>query len=390
MSAFKVVDMLTDAEFKERISKFTFSYDLSEVVYTRYVDRVKVTCPKHGTKHVLPQSLLDGKDCRRCSAEKLGAAKRLSVEDAIKQAKEKHGDTYDFSKATFVTQKDKWTLICKIHGEFKQQAILTIAGKGCFKCAAIRKGKARTLSQTEAIRRARLANPELDFSKATYVHANKKWLLGCKVHGYFRQRPSGTWMGYGCKKCGMIGKTLIPYSEFLERLAAVHGDKYTVVNDEYYGLTKPIKMLCKTHGEWDAVGNRIVLNKTGCGACYHGGVPKLVYFFMLKTQDGFGVKIGITKDIVGRRTKLTSDFGYRPLLLGHILFDDGGHAFKLEQFLLTRTGDREVIPLLKIQNTEETRKFSSMDEFKSVIGSLVNEWKEGYTLYKSIDEKWYI
>lgn len=395
MSAFKVVDVMTDAEFKERISKFTFSYDLSEVKYTRYEDKVKVTCPKHGTKMVPPQCLLEGRDCQKCSAVKRWAARRLvarrlTVEDAIKQAKEKHGDTYDFSKATFVSHKDKWTLICKVHGEFRQRPEATIAGRGCKKCAAIRKGKVRTLSHTEAIRRAKIANPELDFSRAIYMHSSKKWLVGCKTHGFFPQRPVSTWLGRGCKRCSGTGKRLIPYSEFLVRLANVHGDKYLVVNDEYQGISKPIKMRCKIHGDWDTFGERLVINKSGCEACHHGGVPKLVYFFMLKTQDGFGVKIGLTKDILNRRYQLTRDFGYRPLLLGHILFDDGGHAFKLEQFLLEETGNREVIPLLKNKNTEETRKFSSMDEFKSVIGSLVNEWKEGYTLYKSIDEKWYI
>ncbi len=381
---------LSHDEFITRVKAFNLVYDLSEVKYINYGTKVIVTCKVHGRKEVSPQSLLEGRDCQKCAAVKRWEAKLISVSDAITKAKELHGDKYDFSKATFRVLKDKWILTCSKHGDFRPTVEATLKGKGCFKCAGERKGIARRVSQHEAIRRAKEASPELDFSKAVYITALTKWDVYCNVHGKIEQLPSGSWQGFGCKKCSHAGINLGTLEEFMARLKTVHGDKYSVISETFTGTSKPLTMVCHKHGPWDTFGHRIVSNKVGCAACIHSSVPKLVYFFMLKTETGFGVKIGITKDIPSRKHCLTYDIGYRPLLIGHILFDDGGHAYKLEQFLLTQTGDKEVIPLLNNKNTEETRKFASMEDFKETIGSLVSEWKTTYKFYKTMDEIWYI
>ena len=43
---------------------------------------------------------------------------KITTESWIQQAKEIHGDRYDYSKVNYVNAKTKITIICPIHGEF--------------------------------------------------------------------------------------------------------------------------------------------------------------------------------------------------------------------------------------------------------------------------------
>ena len=59
--------------------------------------------------------------------------KKLTTEEFIKRAKEKHGDKYDYSKAEYINNRTKICIICPTHGEFWQTAGSHILGNGCSK-----------------------------------------------------------------------------------------------------------------------------------------------------------------------------------------------------------------------------------------------------------------
>ena len=61
-------------------------------------------------------------------------SKRLTTEEFIKRAKEKHGDKYDYSKVKYLNSYTKVCIICPIHGEFWQTPNDHINGKGCKWC----------------------------------------------------------------------------------------------------------------------------------------------------------------------------------------------------------------------------------------------------------------
>ena len=48
--------------------------------------------------------------------------KKKTKEEFIKEATEKHGDKYDYSKVHYVNSKTKVCIICPEHGEFWQEA----------------------------------------------------------------------------------------------------------------------------------------------------------------------------------------------------------------------------------------------------------------------------
>lgn len=60
---------------------------------------------------------------------------RKSTTQFILEAKNTHGDKYDYSKVEYTTNKDKVCIICPIHGEFWQRPADHIsAAHGCPKC----------------------------------------------------------------------------------------------------------------------------------------------------------------------------------------------------------------------------------------------------------------
>ncbi len=56
-------------------------------------------------------------------------------ETFLRLSKEKHGNTYDYSKAQFIKYGQTVTINCKEHGEFEQQPGVHATGVGCEKCA---------------------------------------------------------------------------------------------------------------------------------------------------------------------------------------------------------------------------------------------------------------
>ena len=63
--------------------------------------------------------------------------KKLTTEEFIRRAREKHGDTYDYSNSMYTGIFDKIEIICHVHGSFVQTAHDHLYG-GCTKCVIIK------------------------------------------------------------------------------------------------------------------------------------------------------------------------------------------------------------------------------------------------------------
>jgi len=60
---------------------------------------------------------------------------KLSTYEFIKRSIEIHNSKYLYDKVVYESEKNKVTIICKIHGEFKQSASVHLRGSGCKKCS---------------------------------------------------------------------------------------------------------------------------------------------------------------------------------------------------------------------------------------------------------------
>jgi len=130
--------MLSLATVLERFKKVHGTrYGYSDFTYKNRNTKGIIICDVHGPFAQTSENHYKGKGCPGCSRNR-----RLTTEVFIKNAKEVHGDRYDYSKVSFINAKTKVELICKEHGSFWQTSGTHINTRhGCLKCAQARTRK---------------------------------------------------------------------------------------------------------------------------------------------------------------------------------------------------------------------------------------------------------
>lgn len=109
-------------------------YDYSKTVFINTNTKVCIICPKHGEFWQLPYNHLSGEGCSKCRYDQVSLKNKSNLETFITKAQEIHDNKYDYSKATYVLNNVKTTIICPIHGEFKQTPQAHLSGEGCPMC----------------------------------------------------------------------------------------------------------------------------------------------------------------------------------------------------------------------------------------------------------------
>ena len=174
-------------------------YDYSKVEYKGHKEKVCIICPKHGEFWQLPTPHTQGEGCPHCERER----RSKTTEQFIKEAREVHGNRYDYSKVKYINRNTLVTIICSEHGEFKQAPFNHLKGKGCPKCA-----KNYQYGTKEFIEKAnKIHNNKYDYSKVQYQTAKIPVTIICPEHGEFEQTPDIHLRGCGCKKCQLKSQT---------------------------------------------------------------------------------------------------------------------------------------------------------------------------------------
>jgi hypothetical protein len=110
-------------------------YDYSEVEYVKAIDYVKIGCKQHGYFEISPNSHLNGSGCNTCGMIQRTMALSLTTQQFIQKAKDVHGDKYDYSKVEYMNYHNKINISCNIHGLFIQTSGGHLSGRGCIKCS---------------------------------------------------------------------------------------------------------------------------------------------------------------------------------------------------------------------------------------------------------------
>lgn len=111
-------------------------YDYHLVEYKSPKDKVEIVCKEHGSFLQLPYSHLNGNGCPMCSRELLSKKFSKTTEQFIKEARETHGDEFDYSKTDYKNSQTKVEIICKKHGSFWQNPMSHLKGIKCPMCYA--------------------------------------------------------------------------------------------------------------------------------------------------------------------------------------------------------------------------------------------------------------
>ena len=235
---------LTLDGFIERAAKIHKGrYDYSFVEFANVECKIEIVCRYHGPFRQRLFSHLKGFGCNRCG--RVNTAKKLShiVGRFLEDARQAHGERYDYSQVEYVNALSKVTIICLSHGPFEQMPANHIRYVGCPKCG----------TESMAARRART--------------------------------------------------TL----DFVQDAREVHGDRYDYSKVKYKSSHVKVEIVCEKHGAfWQSAVNHTKGNKAGCPGCAISGFdqtkPGLLYYVAVATDEGNTLyKIGITNLSVKRR-----------------------------------------------------------------------------------------
>lgn len=249
-------------------------FDYSKVEYIGSHSKVCIICPEHGEFYQPPTNHLSGNGCPKCACKyKNGKYRLTTLETFLTQAKEIHGDKYDYSKVEWKNTYTLITIICPIHGEFSQLPQNHIRLKcGCRKCGRdIAKTKVNKYSTLYFIEKAKeIHNDRYDYSIVQCFNATDKVEINCSTHGRFKQIANQHLQGHGCPKCNFdkmstdraMGKEI-----FINKAKELFGEKYDYSKVEYINGQNTVCLICPFHGEFEVTPNNHLSKKSGCPIC---------------------------------------------------------------------------------------------------------------------------
>lgn len=229
-------------------------YDYSKVQFVNTSTKICIVCSEHGDFWTTPHNFLNGHKCPTCSGRQ-----RVTKEVFISRATVKHKGRYDYSKVDYQGLDKEVTIICPIHGEFKQKASVHLKS-GCPLCFGTPK------SNTEDfIKKAReIYGDRYDYSKVEYKGNKEKVCIICPEHGEWWMSPNNHLRGHRCPGC--YGTPKHTNDEFITMAKKIHGDKYDYSKVDYNGLKNNVCIICPQHGEfWQSPNSH--LNGAGCPVC---------------------------------------------------------------------------------------------------------------------------
>lgn len=195
---------------------------------------------------------------------------RITQEEFVSLATEKHGGKYSYDKTVYKNYGDKVIITCPIHGDFLQVAKSHLRGHGCRKCSDDRCGLINKDTQESWLEKAnKIHNGRYDYSLVKYINSQTKIDVICAEHGIFSIRPAHHLIGQGCRKCGYIKNGISQYisqEEYLTKVRAVHGDRYDYSLVNYVKTTSKLRIICSEHGEFVQIA-AVHLAGHGCPKC---------------------------------------------------------------------------------------------------------------------------
>ena len=177
---------------------------------------------------------------------------RKTQEHFIQDAKNIHGDKYDYSLVVYKNNRTKVKIICRDHGVFEQRGDNhTNQRQGCRKCSDIKSReyyRTPPKTQKQFIEDAiDIHSNQYDYSFVKYVNAHIKIKIICEKHGIFMQKPGSHLEGRGCKVCGDDRKRKTQ-DQFIQDSIKTHNNLYDYSLVRYIANHKKVKIICKKHG----------------------------------------------------------------------------------------------------------------------------------------------
>lgn len=247
--------------------KYSNLFDYSLAEYNGAHKHITLICSNNHMFQTLPATHLLANSrggCKKCHFDNLPNIRtKYNQITFIEECNKIHNSTYDYSKTIYKSIQDYITIICNIHGEFVQKAVVHLLNKcGCPHCGKIKSEQSKMLTKEQ------IANKIIKFNE---IHKNKYrygniyrennilWLeLICPKHGSHITRFFNHEKGHGCPKCVSIRSNIqIQWLEYrmIKDGFIQHSDnlgEYIIPNTKFYvdGYNKTTNTIYEFQGDF--------------------------------------------------------------------------------------------------------------------------------------------
>jgi hypothetical protein len=208
-------------------------------------------------------------------------------------------------------------------------------------------------SETFIIKAQQIHGNLFDYSKIDYKGSKKNILIGCKIHGFFKQPATCHLQGNGCKQCGHntlnnnLTKRRLTTTIFIERANKIHSNKYDYSSVNYKNVRTEIDINCIACNKKFTQLPKSHLAGKGCPICARSKKVKYKqrkpiakpingYIYLIKLTDEYEefFKIGVTKHSnINRRYPRKRIAGYLITLISMIPNTYKNVIFKEKQLI---------------------------------------------------------
>lgn len=216
-------------------------------------------------------------------------AKKLTKEEFISRAIDKHGDKFDYSLVEYKNYNSKKIkIICPSHGIIEvtpSQHVLY----DCGKCS----GKVKLDKNTLILQFKEKHNNKYDYSQINYINDRTKIEINCPTHGRFWMQPNSHKKGQGCPSCGRekinksIKDRMLSNKEFINKLEENFGKNCFDFSElTYNGAHTSIKLKCNKCNQINQK-TPITFYQIGCNFCNGKTMGKKKYsneYFLSKAK----------------------------------------------------------------------------------------------------------
>jgi G:T-mismatch repair DNA endonuclease (very short patch repair protein) len=194
-------------------------------------------------------------------------SKKLTKKECVDKGNEKHNFQYDYSLVKYIARNVEIKIICPKHGIFEQLPYNHWMGKGCPKCANLKRKNRRRHKFVDFLKLAvRKHGLKYDYSLVNYINNKTKIKIICPNHGIFEQIPYDHFAGKNCLKCAGTYKPNT--KEYIQKAEKVHGKStYDYRYVDYINNQTNIKISCFKHGIFEQNPNNHLNKKYGCPKC---------------------------------------------------------------------------------------------------------------------------
>jgi hypothetical protein len=269
-------------------------YDYSNVVFIDEDTEVIIICKKdgHGEFEKKPkQHVLRSRPagCIKCGRERQieKATKPFAV--FLDEAREIHGELYDYVEESYNGSKPEMIIICKKDGHepFPQSPDVHINAKGgCPTCANELTGERCRLKYDEVINRlnenSKENNTTVSFEEEEYLGVNANLIIKCSKHGVQDARLANSMLHqtHPCLKCSseILNRSFEIRSteNVIQFLDEKFDGKYKIYDFKYEDKRTVIKFNCPIEGHGDfSFQVDSMYTSNGCPVCsYENSIEK--------------------------------------------------------------------------------------------------------------------